>query len=121
MRFRTLILFMLLLSQPLAAFNLNCGMPMHDAAAGAAVSDGHCGGHVSARNDAVTGHEQAPDQHPASHAVTGGHCQLCASGVFLLPLVPPGEAAPLFLSALQRVADHAPQFQSGPLFRPPIH
>ena len=51
MRFRTFILFILLLSQPLAAFSMNCGMPMNDAADSAAVSDEHCGGHANVADD----------------------------------------------------------------------
>ena len=121
MRFRTLILFILLLSQPLAAFSMNCGMSMNDAADGAAVSDEHCGGHANVADDSVNDHEQLPDQHPAGHTAAGGHCQFCASGAFLPQAASQGESASLFTSVARPAADHAPQFQSGPLFRPPIH
>jgi hypothetical protein len=120
MRFRTFILFILLMSQPLAAFSMNCGMPMHDTTAAATVSDEHCGGHANTADDSMNGQEQLPDQHPASHATAGGHCQFCAAGAFLPQAASQGESEPLFTSVARPVADHAPQFQSGPLFRPPI-
>jgi hypothetical protein len=121
MRFRTFILFILLLSQPLAAFELNCGMPMHDAAVGATVSDEHCSGHANIANDSLSGYEQSPDQQqPAGHATSGGHCQLCASGAFVLPVVTLVTVGSLTENSNLPVVAPAPQFQARPLFRPPI-
>jgi hypothetical protein len=121
MRFRTFILFILLLSQPLAAFELNCGMPMHDVAVGTTVSDEHCGGHANIANDSLSGHEQSPDQQqPAGHATAGGHCQFCASGAFVLPVATLLAVAALTENLHLPVVAPAPQFQARPLFRPPI-
>jgi hypothetical protein len=121
MRRRTFLLFILLLSQPLAAFNLNCGMPVNDAIVGSAVSDAHCADHASDARESVNGHEQVPDQHPAGHAAAGGHCQFCAAGAFLPPAASLLTVSlPVGSSTLPSAAP-APQFQSGPLFRPPIH
>lgn len=120
MRFRTFLLFILLLSQPLAAFSMNCGMSA-DGAAVPTASDAHCGGHANTADNSVNGHEQAPDQQPGSHATAGGHCQFCTAGAFLpLPAVL-DQSSPLFSTVARPATDHAPQFQSGPLFRPPIH
>ncbi len=121
MRFRTFIFFILLLSQPLAAFELNCGMPMHDAAAGATVSDEHCGGHASIATDSLSSHEQSPGQQPAGHAAAGGHCQFCASGAFVLPVTTLLTVAARTENSNLSVVALVPQFQARPLFRPPIH
>lgn len=121
MRFRTFILFILLVSQPLAAFELNCGMPVHDAAFGATLSDEHCGAHANIANDSLGGYEQSPDQpQPAGHATSGGHCQLCASGAFVLSLTTLVTVGSLTENSTLPVVAPAPQFQARPLFRPPI-
>jgi hypothetical protein len=94
---------------------------MHDTAAGSAVSDEHCSGHADiTADDSLSGNQQTPDQHPVGQAATGGHCQFCGAGAFVLPVMTLTAVAPLAGALTLPIAEPAPQFLARPLFRPPI-
>lgn len=106
------MLVLLLLSQPLAAFELNCGVGMGQEAT---VSSEHCAGHSSDAGQ----HQQAPDEQPG-HTMAGGHCQSCVSGVLLVPFASVPDSILVATSDGGSTPLGAAQHQSGPLYRPPI-
>ena len=127
MPFRIVMLVLLLLSQPLAAFDLYCGIGMGQSTPG---SSEHCAGHSghaygTAGNQQQTSQQtfDEPPSHQQSsgHTANGGHCQSCVSGVVLLPVATRFDSVPVPTASTILITLFVPQFQSGPLYRPPIH
>jgi hypothetical protein len=109
----------MLLSQPLAAFDLNCSIGMGHG--GSKASSEHCAGHSGAAHDAAGDQQQTTDEQPVGPAASGGHCQSCVFGVVLLPVATHFDSISAPSASALLVTLLVPQFQSGPLYRPPIH
>jgi len=106
------MLVLLLLSQPLAAADFNCGVGMGQPATD---SSEHCAGHSNGAGP----HQPASDEQHG-HTLAGGHCHSCGSGVLLIPVSTRLDSIFIATAGERSIPLRAAQFQSGPLYRPPI-